>query len=102
MPGKRSRLKYRLLYTAAIVIYLVALALIDSGLDDEKTVQSQIMEALVHIIGAVIVLVIGLTMTGLTATQFVWMIAIVMLVQVAYSIYQTTRIPDEEVSHQAE
>ena len=90
-PGDPATEKYRLLYTAAIVIFLVALALIDYGLDDEKTTQNQMIEAIVHMIGAIIVLVIGLTMTGLTATQFVGMVAVVMVAQVLYSIYLSSR-----------
>jgi len=83
--------KYRLLYTVAIVLYLAALALIDMGVDDELTPQVQRNEALVHLLGAIIVTIIGLTVTGATPTMFVAMIAVVMVVQVIYSIYQSSK-----------
>jgi len=86
---------YRLLYTAAIVFYLVALALIDIGVDDEETPQNQTREAVVHVISAIIVLIMGLTMTEATPTVFVALIAVVMVIQVIYSVYQTQVIETE-------
>ncbi len=88
-PGDPANPDYRLLYTAAVAIYLVALALIDIGVDDELTHQSQRRESIVHLISAVVVVAIGLTATGASSTLFVTLIAVVMLAQVIYSITQT-------------
>lgn len=88
-PGDPLTPEYRLLYTAAIVLYLLALALIDFGVDDEKTKQSQTIEALAHVISAVIIGVLGLTLTGVNALTFVMLVALIMVAQVGISIYQT-------------
>ncbi|MEO0564295.1 MAG: low temperature requirement protein A, partial [Chloroflexota bacterium] len=85
--GEALTPKYRLLYTAALVLYLLALALIDLGIDDEETYAKQNREALVHLICAVVIGIIGITMTGLNAIAFVIIMAVVMVGQVAYSIY---------------
>lgn len=85
--GEPANPEYRILYTASIVLYLVALALIDICLDDDETIQNQRREAIVHVISMVIVVVIGLTMTGISATAFVALIAVIMVAQVIYSIF---------------
>ncbi|MCI0710080.1 MAG: low temperature requirement protein A [Chloroflexi bacterium] len=85
---------YRLLYTAAIMLYLMSLAVIDYGLDDETTPYQQTREALIHVVGAVIVGGIGLLATAVTAIEFVGLISLVMLAQVVYSIYQTYQIAE--------
>lgn len=79
---------YRLLYTTAIVLFLVALALIDYGLggDKEKTQQEW-----VHVVAALIVLVVGLAFTGITPTIFVALIAVVMVAQVVFDVYTARR-----------
>lgn len=87
---------YRLLYTGAIVMYLVALGLIDFGLDDEETAKPQVTEATAHFIGAVMVAIVGLTFTDLTPNQFVMLIALIMLSQVGFSIYQTNKHEHED------
>jgi low temperature requirement protein LtrA len=79
--------EYRLLYTVAIVMFLVALALIDYGIDDNTTFNNQLTEMFVHLFSAVIVAIIGLTAVYATPAGFVAMIAIVMVAQVAFSIY---------------
>ncbi len=90
-PDQALNPDYRLLYMIAIGLYLVALALIDLGIDDEQTHQSQNREALVHFISAMLVGVVGLTLTGATPTLFVVIIAVIMVAQVVYSVYQTRR-----------
>jgi low temperature requirement protein LtrA len=86
-PDKALNPDYRLLYTAAIVLYLVALALIDAGVDDETTHQSQTYQLFIHLICAVIIGIFGVLVVDVTATQFVGVVAFVMFVQVAVSIY---------------
>ena len=88
-PGDPLTEKYRLILTAAIVIFLFALALIDYGLVDEHTAQRPVANALVHLGGALIVLVVGLLVAGATATQFTAIIAVIMVAQVGFSIYQS-------------
>ncbi|GAB4508269.1 MAG: hypothetical protein OHK0046_00170 [Anaerolineae bacterium] len=80
---------YRLLYTAAVVLYLVALALIDFGLNDDLTEENQTEQAVLHLVCAGIVLALGLTLTGATPALFVTVIAVVMVGQVVYTIYRT-------------
>ncbi|MEM7117366.1 MAG: low temperature requirement protein A [Chloroflexota bacterium] len=75
---------YRLLYTTAVCMFLVALALIDYGLDHES---KKNMQAIIHLVSAVIVAIIGLTVTGANAIVFVALIAVVMVAQVAYDVY---------------
>lgn len=87
--------KYRLLYTTAIVLYLLALAVIDLGVTDKNVPQNQTIEALVHLVSAVVIAIIGVTMTSANAITLVLLIALVMTVQVGISIYQTAQIPSE-------
>jgi len=86
-PDKVLNPDYRLLYTASIVIYLLALALIDYGLDDELTPQDQNRQAMIHVIAAIAVGAIGLLVTGATPILFVFLVSMVMLSQVFYDIY---------------
>ncbi|MEL6408634.1 MAG: low temperature requirement protein A, partial [Chloroflexota bacterium] len=98
-PGEALDPKYRILYTTAIVMYLVALALIDFGLNDEETAKPQIQEALAHIVGAILVAIIGITLVGLSSIAFVTCIAVIMLGQVAFSIYQTNKHEHDGMTH---
>ena len=100
-PGEALTEKYRLLYTASIVIFLAALAMIDFGIDDDETPENQIIEALVHTISAIVVLIIGFTMTGLTSIEFVLIIAVVMTAQVVFSVYQTMKSTGESSVEEA-
>ncbi len=95
-PGDPVTAKYRLLYATAIIIFLVALALIDYGMDDELTPHSQVINALIHLVSALVVLGVGLLATEVTATQFVAIIAVIMVVQVVYSIYQSVTAPEQQ------
>lgn len=86
-PGDPLEAKYRLLYTAAVVLYLVALGLIDTAIEDEVTHQSEWQETLVHWISAIVVAILGLTLTQISPTGFVAIIAVIMVVQVGISVY---------------
>ncbi|MEM7035122.1 MAG: low temperature requirement protein A [Chloroflexota bacterium] len=90
--------EYRLLHTVAITLFLLALALINYGLDDELTPQNQITHALVYLGAAVVVVAVGLLVTGATATQFVAIIAAIMVILVAFNIYESVISP-EHPSH---
>lgn len=71
--------EYRLLLTAAVAIFLLALAMINYGLDDKLTPQSQIKRVLVDLGVAGGIAGMGLPLTGLTATQFTGIIAGIMV-----------------------
>jgi low temperature requirement protein LtrA len=90
-PGDPVYGNYRILYAASVVLYLVALALIDFGLDDDETFARQAFEAVTHLICAVIIGLVGWFVVGVTATQFVAIIAVVMVVQVVISIVVSNR-----------
>lgn len=90
-PGEPLETKYRLLYTAAIVLYLVALGLVDTAIEDEVTHSNQIVAALVHWVCALIIGVLGLTLTQIDPTNFVALVAVVMVAQVVYSISRVQR-----------
>lgn len=92
--------EYRLLFTAAVTLFLLALALIDYGIDDEQTARSQELAAAVHLAGAIAVVAVGLLVIGVTATQFVAIIAVIMVAQVGFSVYHEASAPDLE--HQPE
>ncbi|MEL6151999.1 MAG: low temperature requirement protein A, partial [Chloroflexota bacterium] len=95
-PGEAVTSDYRLLYTVSIVLFLLALALIDYGLEDDSTTRDQQTKIIVHLVCAAIVAFIGLVFTGVTPVQFVIMISLVMVGQVIFSIYQTRQITNEE------
>jgi len=75
---------------------LLALAIINYGLDDELTPHSQMKRALVYLGVAVVVVGMGLLVTDLTATLFTAIIAAVMVVLVAFNIYQSVSVPQPE------
>lgn len=83
---------YRLLYMVSIVLYLVALALIDIGIDDETTHQSQNRESFIHLLSAGVVIIIGLAVTEVVPVIFVTLIAAVMVGQVIFSVIQERQI----------
>ncbi|MDX2076192.1 MAG: low temperature requirement protein A [bacterium] len=85
-PDEPLNIEYRFLYTVAILLYLLALALIDFGTQEaDGTPHTQ--RAWIRLFSAGIVLAIGLIGTGLTATAYVTGIAVVMLTQVGISIF---------------
>lgn len=79
--------EYRLLLTAAVAIFLLALAMINYGLDDKLTPHSQIKRVLLYLGVAVVIGGVGLLVTGLTATQFTGIIAGIMILVVALNVY---------------
>jgi low temperature requirement protein LtrA len=88
--------EYRLLHTVAITIFLLALALINYGLDNKLTPQNQITNVLVYLGAAVVVVAVGVLVTGATATQFVAIIAVIMVALVAFNIYQSVSSPEHQ------
>lgn len=91
---------YRILYTVAVVMFLVALALIDFGIDDETTYKSQLIESVVHFFSAIVIAIIGLVAVDATPAGFVFMIAVVMVAQVAFSIYLSQKEARAADSHE--
>ncbi|MBV7337882.1 low temperature requirement protein A [Chloroflexi bacterium TSY] len=86
--------EYRLLHTVAITIFLVALALINYGLDNKLTPKNQIINVLLYLAAAGVIVAVGLLVTGVTATQFVAIIAVIMVALVAFNIYETVTAPE--------
>jgi low temperature requirement protein LtrA len=91
--------EYRLLLTASVGIFLLALALINYGLDDKLTPHSQMKRVLIYLAVAVLITAVGLLVTGLTATQFTGIILVIMLAVVAFNIYQAEALPQVSVEH---
>ncbi|MEM9952587.1 MAG: low temperature requirement protein A [Chloroflexota bacterium] len=81
--------EYRLLLTVAIGVFLLALAMINYGLDDKLTPHSQIKRVIIYLVIAIVIVGIGLLVTVLTATQFTAIIAVIMVTLVVFNIYQT-------------
>lgn len=88
-PGEAAKPEYRLIYTAAIVFYLVALTLIDLSLEDDDGYE--VREATVHLISAIFVGVIGFLWVGASAFAFVAVVAVIMVGQVGFSIISAER-----------
>ena len=91
--------EYRLLLTAAVAIFLLALALINYGLDDKLTPHSQIKRVLVYLGVAVGIAGMGLLLTSPTATQFTGIIAVIMVLVVALNIYQSVTFAEPQLEH---
>ncbi len=92
--------EYRLLLTAAVVIFLIALAMIDFGLDDSLTPHKQIFKVYVYLGSAILVGLVGITVIGLTATLFTAIIAAITVLLVAFNVYLSVTAPTPE--HQME
>jgi len=97
-PGEPLKLEYRLLYTAALVLYLIAMMLIEYGIRN-----AQWRRIGLRLVSSVVVLLIGLFATGLDvfatgldATGFVGVMAVVMLIQVAETILTPHSPPEAE------
>lgn len=88
-PGDPLTAKYRFLFTAAIVIFLIALAAIDYGTMDEETALMNRRKIVAYGTGSVLVLIVGLLITGATATQFAVIVAAIMLMLVGHNIYRS-------------
>lgn len=93
--------EYRLLLTVAVAIFLLALAMINYGLDDKLTPHSQIKRVLVYLGVAVGIAGMGLLLAGLTATQFTGIIAVIMVLVVALNIYQSVTFAEHQLEHGA-
>ena len=91
--------EYRLLLTVAVAIFLLALAMINYGLDDKLTPHSQIKRVLVYLGVAVVIGGVGLLLTGLTATQFTGIIAVIMIAVVAFNVYQSVTLAEPQLEH---
>lgn len=96
-PGAVVNPDYRLLYMASLVFYLVALSLIELGLDDDNTGRNQLPKAILHFISAAIILGIGFLVTGVTTVGFVALMAVVMVTQVGIDIARQRRSHHSEV-----
>ncbi len=91
-PADAINPDYRIIYTTALVLYLIALALIDYGLEeDDSTIQTQRHEAVIHLVGAGAIALIGIVATDVSPAMFVALISVVMVAQVIYNIYLTLR-----------
>lgn len=88
-PGEAINPDYRLLLMAALIFYLVGLTLIELGLEDTLTIRKQIQKALLHLVVAGIILVVGLALTNVSTTAFVAIMAGIMLIEVAFDVFQT-------------
>ncbi|MEL6526421.1 MAG: low temperature requirement protein A, partial [Chloroflexota bacterium] len=91
--------EYRLLLMAGVAIYLVALAMINYGLDDKLTPHSQIKRVLIYLGMAAIIAGLGLFVTGVTATIFTAIVAVIMVVIVAFNIYQSVAFAEPQAEH---
>jgi uncharacterized membrane protein HdeD (DUF308 family) len=70
--------------------------MINYGLDDKLTPHSQIKRVLIYLGVAVVIAGMGLLVTTLTATQFTAIVAGIMVVLVAFNIYQSVSAPEPE------
>ncbi|MEM7800469.1 MAG: low temperature requirement protein A [Chloroflexota bacterium] len=95
-PGDQITDEYRLLLTVAIFLFLIALSLINLGLDGEYLAKSPTSIALTYFAAAVVVALVGLLVTGVSATLFTGIIGVIMLVLVGHSIYRTVTAPHAE------
>ncbi len=93
-PGDPLIEEYRLLHTAAIAIFLVALALINYALDNKLTPKNQIINVVLYSAAAVVIVAVGFLVTGATATQFAAIVAVIMVALVAFNIYETVMAPE--------
>ena len=90
-PGDPVHPEYRLLYTGAVVLFLLAVALIDASTVQEEAQVGDNQRVMVRVLGAVAAGILGVTLTEVDAVGFVTVISVVMMTQVAYSIYHTRR-----------
>jgi len=91
--------EYRLLLTAAVAIFLLALAMINYGLDDKLTPHSQIKRVMIYLGVAVIITGLGLLLAGVTATIFTAIVALMMLALVAFNVYQSVAFTEPHSVH---
>ncbi len=85
---------YRLLLTAAITFFLIALASIDYSVQGATTDKNSALNAQVHFVSAIAIVIVGFVITEVTATQFTAIVAVILLLQVALSIYEAASEPE--------
>ena len=90
-PGDPVHPEYRLLYTGAVVLFLLDVALIDASTVQEEAQVGDNQRVMVRVLGAVAAGILGVTLTEVDAVGFVTVISVVMMTQVAYSIFHTRR-----------
>ena len=78
----------------AIAIFLIALAMINYGLDNKLTPKNQIINAVLYLVVALVIVAVGMLMTSVTAAQYVAIIAVIMVALVAFNIYETVMAPE--------
>lgn len=88
-PGDPVTESYRLLFMAAVALFLLALAAINYGVGGQQSTQNQGKNSLVHLISGLVVIAVGLLLTAVTATQFAALVAVIMMLPIAFSIYQS-------------
>ena len=85
--------EYRLLLTAAVVIFLLALAIISYGIDNKLLPHNQTTNALLYLGAAVLIGAIGWLVTTVTVTLFTTILALIMAGLVGFNIYQAASAP---------
>ncbi len=80
-------------------VILAVLVMINYGLDDKLTPHSQIKRVFVYLGVAVSIAGMDLLLTGLTATQFTGIIAVIMVLVVALNIYQSVTFAEPQLEH---
>lgn len=88
-PGEAVTEKYRLLLTVALATFLLGQSLITFGVDDALTTISQRRRIVGYLIGAVVVVALGLALTSVSATVLAAVMSAVLLVLVGDAISQT-------------
>ena len=91
-PGEVVTEEYRLLLTTAVTIFLVGQSSITFGVDDSLTTLSQKRRVVGYLIGAVVIAVLGSTLTSLSAKGITAVITGVLVVLVGDAILQTKRM----------
>ncbi len=91
--------EYRLLLTAAVAIFLLALAMINYGLDDKLTPHSQIKRVLIYLGAVAVISGLGLLVTDVTATVLTTIIAGIMVLLVAFNVYQSITFAEPQLEH---
>lgn len=93
-PGEALYGDYRILYTGAVLMYLLSIALIDfTTAEHDGTPHNR--RGIVRLIGAAVVAGVGFFVTGITPIALVTVFAAVMVVQVIYSVVNS-RLEDDD------
>ncbi|MEM7325891.1 MAG: low temperature requirement protein A [Actinomycetota bacterium] len=92
-PRDVVKQEYRLLLTVSLVVFLLGQSTITYGVDDALTTLSQKRRIVEYIGAAVVVAVLGVTLTSLTAIGITAIMTAVLLVLVGDAIIQTKQAP---------